>query len=243
MSDENVKGEELQESDDVAMIGLDLKATSVETLELFVEESSDPELFQEILDQNRDREEVLKLLYRHPNTPLEIKREVASALNLPVPTEEEMAILKGLAAKKAEDEPKARESLIKKISKLKVAERVKLGLKGNGEARKILMKESNKLVIMAVLGNPRITEGEIETMAKSRNIIEDALRRIAKNREWSKNYSIQHALVTNPKTPPGLAMKYVPYMSKKDLAMIEKDKNVSEAVRALAKKLVKQKKD
>jgi hypothetical protein len=78
-------------------------------------------------------------------------------------------------------------------------------------------------------------------MARNRSIIEDALRVIARNREWMKNYSITHALILNPKTPPAIAMRYIPKIKKRDLGLLAKNKNVPEAVRTMAKKLVKAK--
>lgn len=219
---------------------LDLRNTSKETLEVFIEESTDADLFKEILVKNQDREDVIRLLYEHPNTPDEVRKNAASALNLPVVRSEAeyQALRKSLAEQKAQEIQQER--LIRKIGKMSVSEKIKLAMKGGSEARGILLKDSNKLVVMSVLDNPRITDKEIEAIARSRSIFEDALRAVARNREWMKSYSIQVAMITNPKTPPGISMQYVPYMKKKDLSMLEKNKNVPEVLRTTAKKLLKQ---
>ncbi len=222
-------------------IELDLSATSTETIETFVEEASDPTIFMEIFEKNKTRYEVLKILLNNPNTPEAVRQEVANVMSLPVPTVEALAQeRKRLAEQKARDIQQER--LVKKIQKMTISEKIKMAMKGNSEARGILMKDSNKLVVMSVLSNARITDSEIEAMARNRSIIEDALRAIAKNREWMKKYSIQHALVTNSKTPPAIAMRFIPTLKKKDIGLLEKNKNVSEGVRAMAKKLVKAKK-
>ena len=54
-----------------------------------------------------------------------------------------------------------------------------------------------------------------------------------------KKYPILLGLVTNPKTPPGISVALVTEVKTRDLAGIEKNKNVAEAVRAAAKKLLK----
>ena len=54
-----------------------------------------------------------------------------------------------------------------------------------------------------------------------------------------KNYSIKLALINNPKTPIGISMPFVASLKKKDLQQIEKNKNVPEGVRAMAKKMIK----
>jgi hypothetical protein len=91
--------------------------------------------------------------------------------------------------------------------------------------------------MLSVLENGKITESEVEMIARSRSVIEEALRRISRNREWMKNYPILFAIVTNPKTPPGISVAHVSSLKTKDLGLLEKNKNVAEAVRSAVKKL------
>jgi len=58
--------------------------------------------------------------------------------------------------------PGERISMINRIMKMGVKDRVKLGMKGDREARNILIRDPNRLVSSAVVNNPRITEQEIE---------------------------------------------------------------------------------
>jgi hypothetical protein len=95
---------------------------------------------------------------------------------------------------------------------------------------------------MTVLNNPKITETEIEILSKSRSVSDEVLRKITKKREWMKNYAIVSSIVTNPKTPAGIAVKLVSELKTRDLSVIEKNRNVSEGVRAMAKKLVRARK-
>lgn len=133
------------------------------------------------------------------------------------------------------DETKERLSF--QIQGMNVSEKVKLAMKtGSKEVRSLLLKDSNKQVVLGALENPLITEPEIEAAARNRSIPDEALRTIAKNREWMKNYSIEIALVTNPKTPPGVAVRFVNDLRNIDLRHLERNKGVSEAVRIAAKR-------
>jgi hypothetical protein len=122
-----------------------------------------------------------------------------------------------------------------------VGEKVKLAQTGNKAVRNVLLAESNKIVVLTALGNPKITEPEVEAVARNRSVVEDALREIAKNKEWMKSYSIMSAVIHNPKTPPGIAMKYVKFLKKRDIGLLSKNKGVSDAVRNAALRIVKAK--
>jgi hypothetical protein len=203
-----------------------------------MDESADGAVFEEIFDSNQSRPEIVRLLYGHTNTPDETRAKAAALLNLPVPATESVEKAKEQAELKKESQPKEKrtEKLVQRVQRMGVSEKVKLAMRGGSE---ILIRDSNKQVIMSVLDNPKITDSEIEAVARNRSMLEDALRVVARNREWTKNYSIQLALVQNPKTPTGLAMGFVTSLKKKDLKQLEKNKNVSEAVRSMAKKMTK----
>ncbi|HXX80327.1 MAG TPA: hypothetical protein VEI46_02175, partial [Thermodesulfovibrionales bacterium] len=210
--------------DDAKLIGLDLSVASLEALEILIEDTADHEVFREILASNMHRPEILKLLMESPNVPAEIKEAVWKQLSLPSP----------LPAKPRPGAEGRAHGLLQKIQQLSVGERIALALRGGQEIRSILLKDSNKEVVLTVLKNPKITETEVELVAHSRNIPEEALRAIHKNREWMKNYAINLALVNNPKTPPGIGITLVSGLRLKDIAVLEKNKNVPEAIRAVA---------
>jgi hypothetical protein len=85
----------------------------------------------------------------------------------------------------------------------------------------------------------RITETEVELIAKSRSSSDEAIRKILKKREWMKNYSIVLAIISNPKTPAGVGIPLLSGLKIKDLASLEKNKNISEAIRSSAKTLLR----
>jgi regulator of extracellular matrix RemA (YlzA/DUF370 family) len=130
-----------------------------------------------------------------------------------------------------------RVSLIRRIMFMNTKDRVKLALKGDREARSILIRDSNKVVCSAVVNNPRITEQEIENIAAMRTVSDEALRLIAMNRSWARNYSIIHNLARNPKTPIPTAMNILLRIRTKDLQNLSQNRNVSETVRRQAHRL------
>ena len=129
-------------------------------------------------------------------------------------------------------------SVINRILKMGVRDRVKLGMKGDREARNILIRDPNRLVSSAVINNPRITEQEVETIASMRSITEDILRQIASNRQWSRSYSIMHSLARNPRTPIANVMTIMSRLQLRDLTSLSKNRNVSDAVRRHALRLL-----
>jgi regulator of extracellular matrix RemA (YlzA/DUF370 family) len=128
-------------------------------------------------------------------------------------------------------------SLIRRIMFMTVKDRVKLGIKGDREARGILVRDSNKIVATAVIHNPRLTEHEVENIAAMRTVSDEVLRLIGSNNAWARSYSIIHNLVRNPRTPMATAVHILPRIRTKDLKSIALNRNVSEAVRRQAYRL------
>jgi len=129
-------------------------------------------------------------------------------------------------------------SLIRKIMFMNTKDRMKLALKGDREARGILIRDANKVVCSAVVNNPRITEQEIENIASMRTVAEEVLRLIAMNRAWARSYPIIHNLAKNPRTPIPTVMNILNRIRTKDLNSLSQNRNVSEAVRRQAYRLL-----
>lgn len=119
---------------------------------------------------------------------------------------------------------------------LKVSEKIKMGLTGDKEWRSILLKESNKLIQGAVIKNPRITDGEVLMIAKSRTSSDELIRNILLNKDWLKNYEIRKALVVHPKTPPPKALRFVSTLTTKDIKVLAKSRQVSNIVATAVRK-------
>ncbi len=130
-----------------------------------------------------------------------------------------------------------RVSLIRKIMFMNTKDRMKLAMKGDREARGILVRDSNKVVCSAVVNNPRITEQEVENIASMRTVSNEVLRIIALNRSWARSYPIIHNLARNPRTPIPTVMNILTRIRTKDLLQLSQNRNVSETVRRQAYRL------
>lgn len=124
------------------------------------------------------------------------------------------------------------------LSSLPVVERVKLAMKGTREQRSQLVRDTNRMVAAAVLSSPKLTESEVEQFTKLGNVSEDVLRTIGLNRAWAKNYGVVLGLCRNPKTPPAISMQMIHRLTERDLRMLTTDRNVPEALRVVARKLM-----
>ena len=130
-----------------------------------------------------------------------------------------------------------RVSILNRVMKMGMKDRVKLAMKGDREARNILIRDPNRIVSAAVVQNPRITEQEMEKISAMRSIPEDLLRQIANDRQWSRSYAIVHNLARNPRTPIANVLTILSRLQLRDLASLSKNKNVSDAVRRQALRL------
>lgn len=214
------------------LLGIDYSTASPLLVELILEEASEPALFEEIALSNLRRPEILNILIENPDTPDEVRQKIADILHVPVKPKTDVAV-----ARKTSEERS--QTMLQRIQRLSVSEKIQLALKGGKEIRTILLRDPNKEVSLTVLDNPKLTETEVELVAKSRSAQDEALRKISKKKEWMKNYSIIHAMVTNPKTPAGISLPLVSELKTRDLALLGKNKNVTEGIRSTAKKLLK----
>ena len=76
-----------------------------------------------------------------------------------------------------------------------VIEKIKLALKGNKDARTLLLRDPNRTIRRFVLQNPRTTDEEIVALVRNRGTEDDLLRVVAGRREWVKQYQIKLGLV------------------------------------------------
>ncbi|MCU0698599.1 MAG: hypothetical protein MUC96_19020 [Myxococcaceae bacterium] len=146
-----------------------------------------------------------------------------------------------LAEKEAKLEEGKKLTLTQRIAKMSISEKIKLATKGNKEVRGILIRDANKLVAVATIRSPRITDQEVMAQALNKGAHEDVLRVIYTHREWTRKYPVRLALVKNPKVPAQITMRFLNLLSESDVKGLAKDKNVAGAVQLMAKKMIQRK--
>ena len=173
------------------------------------------------------------LEHSHSLTP--VQRNQLRELHLPGHPIDEAALADAAAA--AEPDAERRQTLIQRIAKMTVAQRVQYAIKGGSDARRTLIRDANKVVQRAVLQSPRLTDQEVEAFASMSSLTDEVLRLIAGNRAFRKNYVVVRNLINNPKTPLDVTLHMLPMLNPQDLKRLTTNKNVPETLRTTAFKL------
>ena len=138
--------------------------------------------------------------------------------------------------------PQERDHLTQSMGKMTIPHKIRLALAGNQEARNLLIHDPNKVIPLAVVRNPRLSEDEVIMYAQLRSLPEDVFWAISKHKTWVKHYQVKLALVFNPKSPLSLAIKLLDHLHDRDLQNLSKSKNVSYVLaRSAARLLFKRK--
>jgi hypothetical protein len=131
-------------------------------------------------------------------------------------------------------EPRA--GAVQVIAQMSIPQRLALAMKGTRGERAVLIRDPNKLISLAVLSSPKLTDMEVESFARMTSVSEDVPRTIAGARGWVKNYAICAALVKNSKTPLAISMNLLSRLNDKDLRSVAVDRNVPEVLRSAARR-------
>ena len=141
----------------------------------------------------------------------------------------------------SEDEPDDDRTALQRIAAMSPAQRLARAMKGTREERAILVRDPNRIVAVAVLSSPKISEAEVESIAKMANVSEDILRIIGHTRVWLKKYSIVSALARNSKTPLGVSLTLLPRLLEREVKALSTDRNIPETLRVAARKRLSEK--
>ena len=131
--------------------------------------------------------------------------------------------------------------LLQAVGDMTVVEKIKLARFGNTEARALLIRDRNRLVALAAVQSPKLTEKEVVGWAKARQLSDDVIRAIATTRAWTRLYVVRHALASNPRTPLKDALRFVQTLNDRDLKALMKSRDVPSPVNQTARKLVMRK--
>ena len=178
----------------------------------------------------------------HEDAPAqEEPKAAAAAANASANAPQAAPAHKPLAHKLPHPEDEKRGSVLQKIAKLDVKGRIQLAMKGTKEERSILVRDGTKIVAIAVLDSPKISDGEAEKFASQKNVLEAVLRAIPMKRRFAKNYAVVRNLVFNPRTPLDVSLGLMKNLLVADLRNLSGNKEVADTVRKLALRMFKQK--
>ena len=188
------------------------------------------------LERVSDSRELAEALEKSSSVTLEQKSQLNELLSDTLP--DMNALAEALAD--AEPDNERRKTLLQQISTMTVSQRVKFAMKGGSEARRTLIRDTNKVVQRAVLQSPRLTEQEVEAFASMTNLTDEILRMIGKSRNFRKNYNVVRNLLNNGKVPLDISLNLLPMLNPPDLKKLGMNKNIPETLRATAVKLMRQ---
>lgn len=226
-----------------------------------------PARLQELLLVRQDaiveHPEILESLETNPNLSSYARRRIAEYREHLIRTEEEEEDLREGEPTEAEvqaaiaeardlDLPADREGPVEveqstglseaQLRTLPVPVRQKLGRTTRSKSlRGVLIRDPNPQVALTALGSAALSDGDVEKLASSRSVVSEVLEEIGRRRDWVNKYKIVVALVHNPRTPAGLAVRLVPRISVRELGMLARDHNVPSAVRSTAQRLYRMK--
>ncbi len=136
------------------------------------------------------------------------------------------------------DEEDDEKSAMQRLSEMSVPQKMSRATKGTREERSILIRDPNKLISVAVLSSPKLTDSEVESIAKMSSVSDEILRIISTNRNWMKSYVVVAALARNPKTPLAVSMNLLNRLTEKDLRTLSTNRNVPEVLRTTARRRI-----
>jgi hypothetical protein len=123
---------------------------------------------------------------------------------------------------------------------LSIPAKIRLATLGNGSARAEAIRDPVKLVAVAAIKSPGVTDIEAARYAGNPALAEEVIRYISQKKEWTKLYGVKVSLCRNPKTPIPESMKLLPFLREKDLTNLSKSRGVPSAITAQARKLIMQ---
>jgi hypothetical protein len=132
-------------------------------------------------------------------------------------------------------------TVLQRVSKLNVGQRIKLGFIGGKEERALLIRDTARLVQNAVLSSPKLSDAEAESFAASKNLQENVFREIARQRRFLKLYPVVRNLANNPRCPLDISLTLVKTLQVYDLKSLRHNKNVPDTIRKVAAKLYTEK--
>lgn len=137
-----------------------------------------------------------------------------------------------------EGEEKVKESfkpLSLLIGDMSFPEKLRMCMMGNAAARALLARDSNKIVSLAAVSSPMVTEQEAISFAHSKQVSPDVLKYIGNKKEWMGSYELKKALCFNAKAPLGLVMKYLVHLRKSDLTDLSRSRGIPASVKNFAR--------
>ncbi|MBC7974654.1 MAG: hypothetical protein H7138_06675 [Myxococcales bacterium] len=123
---------------------------------------------------------------------------------------------------------------------LPMSAKIRAATIGDAFIRGEAVRDPAKVVAMAAIKSPGITDSEAALYARNQALDVNVIGEICKRGDWTKKYAVKVSLCRNPKAPIATVTRFLPFLRQKDLVSLSKSKGIPSAVAAQARKLVSQ---
>lgn len=138
----------------------------------------------------------------------------------------------------ADDKPPPVDPVKVPIGKMTIPAKIRLATLGNAFARALLIRDPMKMVAVAAIKSPGVTDLEAAKYAGNQALASDVIAYIATRRDWTRLYGTKKALILNPKTPLTESAKLLVHLRERDVRLVAGSKGIPSAVVAQARKLL-----
>jgi hypothetical protein len=172
-----------------------------------------------------------KGIVRHPHTPAAIARDLLAHL--------QWADLAEIAEDTKIAVPVRRHagSLVRvRLAELAVGERVALARRAGRDLIRELARSRESAVLLALLGNPKLTDADAEAMAGRADAPRAALAGLARHPRWGTLLAVHVGLARNAATPIPVALRLVASLPVEELDAVIGDEAAPTIVRVSAER-------
>ncbi len=173
---------------------------------------------------------------RDPTRAGAVRRLREEAIGVPLLALERLVRQPVITSPPPRDVPQPEEDRIPDYGRgrpLTLGERKSLARKPDRNNMEKLLRDPHPDVIRQLLGNPKLTEDDVLSLASRRPCRPDVLTEIARSTRWSHRPRIRMSLVLNPDTPLEIAAPIVGLLMRHELRLVATSTTVAPAVRAL----------
>lgn len=133
-------------------------------------------------------------------------------------------------------------SLLQRLIRMSVPERVRAALTGSRDERLLLIRDQNRMVLRAVIQSPQTNDRDAEVFAAMGNIGEEALRLLASERRFRLSARLPLLLVQNPHCPLDVSLELLKHLASSDLQKLTRNRMIGEQARRAAERELKRRK-
>ncbi len=126
---------------------------------------------------------------------------------------------------------RAEDLLEVRLGQLTLGERIALARRAVRGLVGPLAELGEPAVLSALLGNPRLVEGNVVAMARSAETPGEILDALVDDLRWGARLAVRKALLRNPRTPIHAALRILDRLSRQDLRAVQSETRIPRIVR------------